>query len=327
MARLLGLSALLFVGAAHASPATEEDDARATALFKEARALIEAGSVSEACLKFAESLRLHPGGGTLLNLGICHEREGKAATASAELHDARAIAVRDGRDDRVALADEHLRALEGALSLVVIAVPPSVDVPGLEILVDERVIARTSWGLATPMDPGEHVVEARLPGQLPWRTTLVVLPAGDRKTLVVPPWTDGASTPEPAAPAATSLAPAGADRRSGEKPDRTAALVVGGVGVAALAAGTYFGVRAVGKHQDSQDACTTNPCSQASKDLNGTAKTFADVSTVSFAVGLAGIGVGAFLWLRGSSQGAPRTVRVVPRVGPGLASLGLVSEF
>jgi len=86
----------------------------AQALFDEGRALMAQKRWAEACPKLAESQRLDPGGGTLLNLALCHSGEGKTATALVGLDDALAAAVRDGRADREKLAsleNQLLRAM------------------------------------------------------------------------------------------------------------------------------------------------------------------------------------------------------------------------
>ena len=302
-----------------AADVSPEDQALATTLFKEARALLEAGKVSEACPKLVESQRLYPAGGTLLNLAVCHERDGKTATAWAEFREARLIAERDGRSDRLDLVDEHMKTLEPKLSKLVITVPSTADVADVEVRADEREVRRAAWGTAIPVDPGDHVIEAVAPGKKRWRTQVTVLPDADVKSVIVPDWEDEVGpAPPPVTP--PPVTPPGALRPA--PPDRTAALVVGGVGVASLAFGSYFGLRAIAKHNDSQDACTTNPCSRASLDLSDSAKTFADVSTVTFAVGLAAIGVGVYLWLSNHEQ------RPLPAaLAPGRGTLDLSARF
>lgn len=320
------VASALGVGEAAADGAPE-DEAPATTLFKEARALLEAGKVSEACPKLVESQRLHPAGGTLLNLAVCHERDGKTATAWTEFREARAIAVRDGRDERIELADEHLKALEPKLSKLVIVVPHDVDVPAMEVRVDERAVLRPAWGTGIALDPGEHVIEAVAPGKEPWRTQVTVLPDADLKTMVVPAWQDAAAAPvTPPPPIAPS--PVVTERPPVTSPDRTGALIVGGIGLGTIAIASYFGLHAIAKHQESQDACTTRPCSSTSTDLNASAKTFADISTVTFAVGIASLGLGVYLWFfTGNSSGGARSVRVVPSVAPGRGTLDLTTRF
>src|SRR5690242_5233362 len=80
------------------------DRALATELFQQGRALMAEKKLDQACPKLEESMRLDPGGGTLLNLAICHEEQGKTATAWSEYAEAIALAQRDGRPDRQKLA-------------------------------------------------------------------------------------------------------------------------------------------------------------------------------------------------------------------------------
>src|SRR3954468_2190760 len=66
--------------------------AAAQALFEQARKLMADGKFPEACPKLAESQRLDPGAGTLLNLGHCYEKSGRTASAWVTFKDAAAAA-------------------------------------------------------------------------------------------------------------------------------------------------------------------------------------------------------------------------------------------
>src|ERR1700685_1339046 len=125
--------AISFANSPARADTTDEQKALALRLFDEGRSLLAAGKVAEACPKLEESRRLDPLPGTVLNLAVCHEKQGLAASAVAEFYQARAMAERDKRGDRVALANDHLRALESQVSNLVIVVGPAADLPEVRI--------------------------------------------------------------------------------------------------------------------------------------------------------------------------------------------------
>jgi hypothetical protein len=187
------LSAVLFVAAlagavsmprlARASDAQEQQLAQA--LFEEGRRLMDKRRYGEACPKLAESQRLDPGGGTLLNLAICHEKQGRLATAKIDYDEALAAAARDGRKDRQQIARERLAALEPLVPRISVVIALASDTEGLEVKLDGMVLRRAAWGVMTPVDPGAHVIEVTAPSRTPWSTSIVV-EASHKKTIDVP---------------------------------------------------------------------------------------------------------------------------------------------
>jgi hypothetical protein len=300
------------------APRSDQDKALATTLFEEGRALLTAGNVSAACRKLEESRRLDPLPGTVLNLAACHEQEGLTASATAEFREARALAERDHRDDRVAYADEHIKALEPRLSTLVIAVGPAVDLPELGVKLDGVSIGRAAWGTRIPVDPGTHVVESTAPNKQARRIEVLVGPNADAQTATLAPLEDAAPVPAPpplplSAPPLVGPPPVPrlpeTPARSGLSTRRTLALASLGVGVVGAGLGSYFGLTAISKHDD--------PAAPGNTTLNDQAKLSADASTVSFAVALAAAGVGAFLWLGDTSV----------HVSAGAASVQLSARF
>ena len=305
--------------AALAQAASDQDKALAATLFDDARALLSQGKVPEACRKLEESRRLDPLPGTMLNLATCHEREGLTASAMVEFRGARAMAERDQRGDRVAFADEHLKALMPKLSMLVIVIPPEVDVPGLTVMRDGLTIGRAAWGTRIPVDPGTHVVEVSAPGKKMRQVEVRVGPQGDVQTTTLASLEDAPSEVAPvvSSPPATTSSPDVASTRApietksapaphpGLSTRREWALVAAGVGVLGVGAGSFLGLRAIGDHHDPGAICTTSPCSSTSVSLNNDAKLSADVSTASFAVGLVAVGLAAFLWFGDSVTIAP----------------------
>jgi hypothetical protein len=297
---------------------TDQDQALAMALFDEAKSLLAAGKVGDACRKLEESRRIVALPGTVLNLAACHEREGLAASAMAEFREARAMAERDHREDRVAFADEHIRALEPRISMLVIQVGPDADRPDLGIARDGVALGRAAWGTRIPVDPGRHVIEASAPGRVPRRVEVSVGGEGDVQTATVPPLEEIAlpAPPPPPPQRAEVPRPPPAGLSAGLSTRRIVALAAGSAGLVGVGLGTYFGATAIAKRNDPNATCTMRPCTVA-VDLNNQAGFNADASTVSFALGVAALGVGAFLWFGDSGV----------HVTPGVGSIAVTARF
>ncbi len=331
------LLALLVASPAQAQQMSDEDKALALQLFDEGRSLMTAGKLDEACKKLEESRRLDPLPGTLLNVAVCHEQQGRTATAVAELREAKALAERDHRDDRVALADQHLKALDGKVSSVVIVVPPEVDRPDLSITRDATPVGRTAWGTRLPVDPGQHAIEASAANKKPWKVVLTVGPNGDVQTATLTPLEDApAAEPPTAAPpvapapvpmAPLAPAPEAPPEHHGLSTRRTIAVVTAGVAVAAAGVGTYFGVKALSKHHESDATCTLQPCTVAI-DTNNDAKSAADASTISFGIGIAALVASGVLWFTDTSgHGDHAGIQVTPEVAWGRGGIDLAGRF
>ena len=295
--------------------AQSEDQGLAQTLFDEGLKLMDEGKYAAACPKLAESQKLDPGGGTLINLALCREKEGKLASAWAAYNEALSLAIRDGRKERADAARERLADITPKLAKLTIVVPAeTMGVAGLEVRFDKSPVRQAAWGVATPVDIGKHEVSATAPGKLPWSIAFDIMANGEVKSIEVGTLKDAPVEPKPVGN--VDLAP-------GPK-DTTLAWVVGGVGVAGIVVGVVTGAMVFGKKSDSDLECK-NGCTQRGVDLMNSAYTFAWVSDVSLALGLAGIGVSAILFLTAKPSEPARAVTIVPTVGPG--SLGLVGRF
>jgi hypothetical protein len=348
---------------------SKEDKATATELFKVGRELLDQGHVSEACRKLEESQRLDPGGGTLLNVAVCHEREGRTATAWSDFTEALGIAKRDGRQDRREIAEQHIAALEKALSRLVILVPSEADLPDLTIKRDGSVVGRPTWGLKVPIDPGEHVIEAGASGKASYRQPVSVGAGGEVKTISIPKLDDApkseatkvvAPAPIPSsteAPASTASAPpvgngssrvmiGGEPPAGSERPQaagsgsaqRLIAFVALGVGAGGLGAGSYFGLQAISKKNQSNDACgtTSGACgSQSGAQESRDAVHAADLATVGFGIGIVGVATGVVLLLTAPSahttafteSPSRSAIAVVPAIGAREAAMSVSGAF
>lgn len=290
--RLSGpIAGLLVCSLAPAARADGPGDARlAQALFEEARSLMEQKKYAEACPKLKESQRLDPGGGTLLNLATCHEREGKTATALDEYHEALTVATKDGRKDREQIARAGIEKLEREVPRVTVLVPHPVA--GIDVKLDTTPMVQAAWGVATPVDPGPHTVTATAPG---YRTVKVHVDvrAGERKAIEVP-----AATKEEAAAAP---APETYEQGSGEKliilskTDPNPVFWTGlGVGLAAAAISGITGVLTITNTLDANSNCSEKRtyCKDAdAKDALSNAQTFGWISTITLGIAVVGLTV------------------------------------
>jgi hypothetical protein len=180
----LGLALALSLSGVRQASAQSVDQAIAATLFNEGRQLMGEEKYELACAKFEQSHRLDPGGGTVLNLAICREKQGKTMSAWAAYREAVALARRDGRSDRETLGLEGIGRLEPGLSRVTVNVTGRT--PGLAVTLDQVVIGEAAYGTPLPVDPGEHAMRASAAGYEPWQGSFRIGPSGDRQEVTVP---------------------------------------------------------------------------------------------------------------------------------------------
>lgn len=191
-------AALLAAVSLHANAFAQSNQAMAETLFQDGRRLMTAGQYAEACPKLEESQRLDPGTGTLLNWGLCLKELGKPASAWVVFNQAVASARAENRADRVALADAEIKKLEAVMPRLSVTVAPEADLPDLTVKVDSATLAPAARGVASPVDPGQHVVTASASGRKTWTNTVDVKPGAQTHTVVVPVL-EPLSAPQPVA--------------------------------------------------------------------------------------------------------------------------------
>jgi hypothetical protein len=294
IALCLALAGMTATPAARAQADPAAGKAQAEALYQEAKALMAKGQFEEACPRLAESQKLDPGGGTLLNLAVCHEKAGKIATAWAELNEALSVARRDGRDDRVKLAEEHIQLLAPRLPRLTITVPPGSSADGLVIKLGGILVGPVSYGTSMPIDPGLHTVRAEAPGRTPWTTTIETK-EGTSSTVEPPPLAAAPAAPKLPPPTLKPEPPNQVQPASKSNSLQIAGFVIGGVGVAALGVGAGFGVTATSRWSESNAQCPEEHCNQMGADLSLEATQAAPIANIAIGVGAAGVIAGATL--------------------------------
>lgn len=310
------------------------DTAAAEALFQLGKALMDSGKVDEACDKFAASMRAEPAGGTLLNLALCHQVQGKTASAWAEYRKAADLIRAAGQVER---ADEAMRLavdLEPKLSKLTISVPQPV--PGLRIVRSGVPIARGAWGVNMPINPAEYRIEASAPGYRSWSTTLVVGADADRKAVAIPALErlpTPATSDKPTDPA--SSAPGGDYR----VPYITG-IIMAAAGGTAVGVGAILGGLAAGDVNDAEAdeaLCGADKrCTPEGDEVIEGARAKATAATLLIGVGAATVVSGVVLLLTTGTyradagepaDQATAASRLVPAVGPGSAGVVISGSF
>jgi serine/threonine-protein kinase len=291
--------------------AQANDAAAAQALFNDAKRLMNAGQIAAACPKFAESQRLDPGIGTMLWLAECHAKTGRNASAWALFSEAEALA-RKTNDPRAAVARDEARKLEPKLSKLVIEVPVE-SASDLEVKRDGVALGKPLWGTPIPTDPGVHRISASAPEKKTWEGEVTVPRDGGSATIKIPPL-------EAAPKVASVEAPAPAIDTTRGRTQRVIGVAVIGLGLAGAAVGTYFGLRAGSKDDESKANCDATGCLPSGYDARKDALTSATISDVAFIVAGAAVIGGAVLYLTAPKPGTPRTsIAAAPLAGGGAA--------
>jgi hypothetical protein len=268
---------------------TETDRQIAQSLFDDGRALMEAHRYAEACPKFADSQRLDPGGGTLLNLALCHELEGKTATAWTEFRDALSLAQRDDRKDRQELASLHIAALGPKLMRLTVIVPEGVAAREPEVTLDRSRLPSAAWNTSIPVDPGEHRIAVTARGLTPWETSLAAEEPGRTYRVDVPPLDRDPGCPPGSQRQGEACVSLPEPR---EVRGRSTAfwLVLGGAGIS-LGTSAITGLMALSANKYVSDNCSAdrNFCRVPdAADAATRARTYAWLSTATLAVGVGG---------------------------------------
>lgn len=292
----------------------------AETLFREGVALVEAGKFAEGCEKLDASLKLGEGLGVRLRLADCREKNGQLATAWAMFREASSIASAK-KDDRAKVAEERIRSLEPRLSKVTVVVPPEARVDGLKVTRSGQEVLPAAWGIAVPVDGGEYYYEATAPNKKAWSSKITLASEKDSAKVIVeltdapspavvtkvaPPPNQEAESPKKELNTITfPVASQGVtqERTTTGQTQRLIAYIVGGVGIASVGLGSYFGITAKNHLDASKPNCdSNNQCNREGLGQLSDAKTSATLSTIFIGAGLASVGAGVVLYVTAPSQ-------------------------
>jgi hypothetical protein len=263
-----------------------------------ARALARCGRFVQASERYLEVTRLDPRNGD--------EAVQREAQADAE-HEYQELQPRIAR-----------------LTLAVFNTAPEGEV---EVTLDGAVLPAALLRAQVPMDPGEHLIEARQ-GALYAKQPLVIAEGARINVslqLALPPAADLATlTPAPTKPSpAPTLHPL-SEAPTARRTPVALWLTLAGAG-AGLVVGSVTGIMAIQTREPVAPNCPGNVCDPKYAHEVSQLNTLRTVSSISFIAGGVGLGAAGVLWL--TSPGAERPNRAYVRPGVGLGRVSVEGAF
>lgn len=283
----------------------------AEALFTAGRADVQRGDFASACPKFAESQRLDPAVGTLINLADCEEQLGHLARAWQLWREA--VERLSADDARRPVVVERATAIDKRVPRLTVRLARSLTPPdpalGLSIRRDDVEVPSRLADVPLPVDPGDHVISLSAVGHLPSRYPIKIA-EGASETVVLEL---GPKDPSVTPPAATNAGDAAiaTPKKTGESSTPWLGYGLLGAGAVGVGLGAVTGLVAIDKKKEQEDNCfPITVCNETGSSAARAGSTFATVSTVSFVAGGALALAGLYFVLRGRS--APATASPAP---------------
>lgn len=283
--RFLALAPLVVLVA---SPALADDVAKARKLFTQGLELEEAGKWGEALSTFKEVAAIRVNHIVRFHIALCLEKTGKLVEAIEQFALAKAQAEKEGGTDAeltVANSKKHLDILRMHVPALKVQKPGA---PGARLTIDGET---QSFDAVVPMNPGAHVVVVDAPDHTKFERSITLVD-GNVVPVDVAPNLEPVTTPgkgkEPTK-VVTDVSP----------PDRTWSYVLGGVGLASLAAaGVFYGLRSSTLH-DLEASCDPNGanCDPSKRDLDDRGRTYTVAGNVLLGVGVVAVGAAVTLYV------------------------------
>jgi hypothetical protein len=281
----MAAAVLTFASPALAVPEAEQK-------FREGRTAMEAKNYDEACTKFAESQKLEPAPGTLLNLGECEEQRVHLIAAAAAFKEA---ASTFKNPQKQSFAQQRFTAITARIpKLIVKSATPDVSAK-----VNDTAV---TLGTEMSLDPGEAKIHAEAAH---FHSKDVTAKLVEGRTIEIDVTLESEAAPPPVTPTPVVV----------EKPSPlpTVGLAVAGVGVASLAVGAITGLMTLNKASTVKEHCNgALACDRAGVDAASGGSTLSLVSTITVIAGAALLAGGGTLFFIGRSKNAKRDYVFAP---------------
>jgi hypothetical protein len=313
---------LSFVISATTHPALAEGSAaeQASKLFDDGLQFMQSDHCQDAVPLFAESQRLDPAAATLANLATCYVRLGKTGSAYETYRAAARAAILENKPELQKKADKAAAGLAPSLTRLRVVPMDGSELP--EIRINGQRVEDVRHPV--PLDPGENLIEAMVPGQAPWRRTVSAQGEGTLLVVEVPDLSArrDESKPEVLRPQSGKV-PIASDA-PGQIDLKRYVIVAASVGTVSLALGTGFALAARSKQNDSDAYCEGRQCTDPGIALRDQARDRAAVANWMVGIGVASLGTAGVLWILSNRRDQPsRTAKVIPWVTIDRPSAGI----
>lgn len=284
-----------------ATPARAErtaDAAAADVLFERGRSAALRGDPVAACSAFAESQRLDPGAGTLMNWAMCEAQQNKLASAWQHLNEAAAL-LKPG-DDRTGFVRAQIRKLSPRLSRLTVRLAP--DAPkNARVLRSGTQVDAASLGIPVLVDAGDIELRVTCPGRRERRTQVSVhdaeqveltLDAGEElpKVATLQRYEDAAPSP--------SL-------------QRNLGLSFIALGTLSVGFGVASGVVVAGRERTAHEHCPAYQCDDAGLRAAESGQRWLVANTLSWGVGAVAL-IGGTVLLAMPDKSRDASVQALP---------------
>jgi hypothetical protein len=324
----------LYAARAQAEDASAAETAAARTLAVDGLKLAQANNCTDAVPKLERAEKLYHSAVVSIRLGECYVSLGRLVEGTELLRKS----LREPQPAEPAPA--LTKALERAQKLLDATKPRIAGltikvaaVQDMGVKIDSSLVPGVLLDTEIPIDPGEHSIDITAPGYIKSSTRLTV-GEGEKKNLTLTLARDpNASTPtlaaaktvrepEPAPSAAPVVATSSPPARE-PTPHRSGAYVALGAGAAALATGSVLGLIAMQRHSDLKSYCPNDVCPTEKQGDLDSARKLGNFSTVAFAVGGAGVALGAVLFFTATPSRTDRAEHSPPRRFAGLTRAGV----
>ncbi|AUX22319.1 uncharacterized protein SOCEGT47_028200 [Sorangium cellulosum] len=315
---------------------TEAELEAARALFREGIALSAANNCAAALAKFQAVARVRRTPQVLFNIAECEARLGRLVSALGHFRLAAAAAAGDpGAQDVTANVGARIEDLE--LRIPRLAIRRGQGALTATILLDGSELGAAEMSADIPVDPGAHVITARIGdreavretvtlGERDARTVEVVIaePPPDPRTAASPP--DPRTAAPPGDPRTAAPPPAlSADAPTpAAGPSRVPGLVALGAGLASgVVGGVFLGLRG-GTLSELDALCGGDTsCPRSARPIADRGRLYTGIAEATIGLGVAGVAVGvALLAANGGAAAAPSADTGAARAAPRRSARG-----